>query len=260
MVRAFKNHSRTGEIANMAFTALEYGTTQEKRTISLNAISSILDRPCRILCRRPATAGLVLLIATLVIFVAIGPWALADPGPLQSTNRFPLHMFVLTPRPVKATPPGGGELITSLALEYSNTHFDFRNQRWDLIIDMEVMIAELSMVYGLNEILALRVDLPFISPRDGFLDGFLENYHDFLGVPNYGREDRPKNEFAYRVTKDNRVWIDGKTDTFRIGESRFSALAALPSLQLGSQSVDSSILLTLKIPFQMSRVLLQNVT
>ena len=88
--------------------------------------------------------------------------AAADYGPLKTTNRFPLHMIVLTPRPVNAALPARGVLETTLAMEYSNTFFDFRNDRWDIVVDMEMLVGELSMAYGVTEKLALRLEVPVI--------------------------------------------------------------------------------------------------
>lgn len=171
-----------------------------------------------------------------------------DYGPLQTTNRFPLHMLVLTPRPVDADLPKRGTIGATLAVAYSNTYFNFRNARWDLVVDTEVFVAELSAVYGVTDKLAVRLDVPMISMQGGFLDGFLQNYHDFLGVPNYDREDRPKNEFAYRATKDGQLWVQGESGGMQISDVRFSTQCALPSMTLAGHALDSSVLATLKLP------------
>jgi hypothetical protein len=178
---------------------------------------------------------------------AVAP-ANADYGPLQTTNRFPLHLVVLTPRAVDAEPPEQGVVEATLALEYSNTYFNFRNARWDLLIDMEVLVADLSLVYGVSEKFALRLDLPLKSMQDGFMDGFLQNYHDFLGVPNYDREDRPKDHFAYRAAKDGKLWIQGDAAPLQLGEARFSTQFSLPSINIAGHPLNSSFLATVKIP------------
>jgi hypothetical protein len=186
-------------------------------------------------------------IGIVIMLVAVS-YANAGYGPLQTTNRFPLHFVVLTPRAVDAELPEQGVWEATLALEYSNTYFNFRNPRWDLLIDMEVLVADLSLVYGFSEKFALRLDLPLISMQDGFLDGFLQNYHDFLGVSNYDREERPKNHFAYRAVKDGKLWIQGDAAAFQLGEARFSTQFSLPSLIIAGHPLSSSFLATLKIP------------
>ena len=186
-----------------------------------------------------------LMIALSVISVS-NAWPYA--GPLQTANRFPLHMLVLTPRPVAAQTPAQGQAEATMALEYSSIFYDYRNDRWDFLIDMEILVVDLSMVYGITDNLAIRLDLPFVSMRDGFLDGFLQNYHDALGVSNYGREDRPTDTFAYRATKDGTLWIQGESDALKLGEVRVSTQVGFPPASMGGGILHSAALFTVKLP------------
>ena len=144
-------------------------------------------------------AILRILASGLIMVSTANGRACADFGPLQATSRFPLHLLFLKPRPVPVHVPARGGVEAAVAAEYSNTFFDHRNNHWDVLMDMEMLVAEISLVYSPASRTALRLDLPLVSMGGGFLDGFLENYHDALGVSNYGREKRPKNEYAYRV-------------------------------------------------------------
>ncbi len=185
--------------------------------------------------------------AALFLILCLLGSARADFGPLQTSNRFPLHLLFLKPQPVSAQLPFRGNLETTLALEYSNTYFDRRNSRWKPLIDMEMLVADLSLAYGLTPKLALRIDFPFVSMGGGFLDGFLENFHDAIGTSNYGRENRPKNTFAYRVTKDNKLWLQGEADGLQLADFTVSAQIALIKSDI-SHKTDGSLLLRLKLP------------
>jgi hypothetical protein len=171
----------------------------------------------------------------------------ADVGPLQATNRLPLHLLFLKPRPVPVHGPSQGELELAVAVEYSNTFFDRRNDRWDVLMDMEMTVAEVSLVFSPASRTALRLDLPLVSLGGGFLDGFLENYHDTLGVSNYGRERRPKNEFAYRVSKDGLPWVQGESGTLEIADMVASMQYELFK-SCGGANIAGSLLLSLKVP------------
>jgi hypothetical protein len=184
--------------------------------------------------------GLLMLLVTVAR-------AGADFGPLQATNRLPLHLLFLKPRPVRAEVPARGDLEATLAADYSNTYFDQHNERWDVLMDMEVLVAEVSLVYGLTSRAALRLDLPFVSMGGGFLDGFLENYHDAIGVGNYGREERPKNDYAYRVSKDGLPWIEGHSESLQIADLTASAEFQLMKAR-GERQMAGSLLLSLKLP------------
>jgi hypothetical protein len=181
----------------------------------------------------------------LTLISAVG--AYADFGPLQTTNRFPLHLLFLKPRPVKAELPARGAFEAGLAVEYSNTFFQHRNNRWDVLVDAEMMTIDLSMIYGLTSNIAILLDMPLVSQQDGFLDGFLENYHDALGTSNYGRQNRPKNAFAYRVVKDGRLWVQGEETNCQLADMTVSTQFQLfrPSAERRSSG---SLLLSLKLP------------
>lgn len=159
------------------------------------------------------------------------PWSVdhsaADPGPLAAQNRFPFHLLFLNPRPVPAHLPDQGAVRANAALEYSSVYFDQRSTRWDVLMDMEMTVVDLSVTYGLTPRLALRLDVPLVSMNSGFLDGFLESYHDALGVGNYGRENRPRDTFAYEVRKDDRLWLEGESGGFRWSDIALSAQWAL---------------------------------
>jgi hypothetical protein len=194
-----------------------------------------LSHPSRIFC-----------IATLLI-LATGGSTFADFGPLQTSNRFPLHLLFLKPRPVPAQLPSRGDMESTLALEYSNTFFDYQNSRWNVLMDMEMLVADLSLVYGLTSKMAVRLDLPFVSMDGGFLDGFLENFHDAIGTSNYGREKRPKNTFEYRVTKDGRLWVQGDDGSVQMADVTVSTQIELFKLR-NSPKMAGSLLLSLKLP------------
>ncbi len=188
----------------------------------------------------------VVCIAILLILAAVDT-TLADFGPLQTSNRFPLHLIFLKPRPVRADLPSRGDLQTTLALEYSNTFFDSRNSRWDVLMDLEMLVTDLSLVYSLTSKMALRLDLPFVSMGGGFLDGFLENYHDAIGANNYGREKRPKNTFGYRIAKDGLLWLQGDDGTMQMADITVSTQIALIKSRHNRKMV-GSLLLSLKLP------------
>jgi hypothetical protein len=183
----------------------------------------------------------------LLLASAAGGTAAADFGPLQATNRLPLHLLFLKPRPVPVHVPARGDLEVGVAAEYSNTFFDQHNNHWDVLMDMETMVAEVSLVYSPATRTALRVDLPLVSMGAGFLDGFLENYHDALGVANYGREKRPKNEYAYRVTKDGLTWVQGEQGTLEIADMVVSAQYEAVKAR-GALNMSGSLLMSLKLP------------
>jgi hypothetical protein len=202
-----------------------------------------------------------------IILVVLGcGTASAGQGPLAVQNRFPLHLVFLTPRPAGTELPGKGHLASTLSVDYNSVYVDEQSSRWSVLADMEMTVVELSLVYGITSRFAVSAQIPFVSMNDGFLDGFLENFHDAFGLPNYGREDRPENSFAYDMNKDGLAWFDsdggelrwadmtvsGQMHLFRVGVSRKWSGTLLSSVKLpigdesrvyGSGRLDAGIFL-----------------
>lgn len=171
----------------------------------------------------------------------------ADQGPLAVPNRFPLHLMFLSPRPTSAQLPTRGEFKAGLAIDYSSVYLDQHSDQWDFLMDMETTVVDLSLAYGLTERLGVRLDVPLVSMNAGVLDGFLEAYHDALGVSNYGREDRPHNSFAYQMGKGGRSWVEGEPGEFRWADITLSAQYGLwPETSM--RRWQSSLLVSVKAP------------
>jgi hypothetical protein len=171
----------------------------------------------------------------------------ADRGPLNVANRFPLHLMFLSPRPVSAQLPEKGTLGAELALDYSSIYFNQQSDRYAFLMDMETIVAEVSLLYVLTERLGLRLNLPLVSMNSGILDDFLEAYHDALGVKNYGREDRPPDSFAYTVSQSGAPWVEGSTGEFGWADITLSGQWVLFP-PMGARSWQSSVMVSAKAP------------
>jgi len=96
----------------------------------------------------------------------------------------------------KATP----ETSFSASLSHSSVFTVQNSGKW--VIDMDMEITELNLRYKqyITSIGEVGIDLPFIAFSNGFLDGFLETYHDLIGDPDpYGRSRRAKDDFLYEI-------------------------------------------------------------
>lgn len=191
----------------------------------------------------------VLLIGLSIHFIILSSVVEIEAGqePIATQNRFPLSFLFLTPRPSSAHLPCSGSIQSVAAFEHSSIYMDESNDQWEVLADMEVSIVDLSMLYGISSYLAVRLDAPFVSMTHGFMDGFLANFHDALGLPNYGREDRPENEFAYHIKKGDDIWIEGQAGGWHLADITLSAQVALFSLDW-PMDWKSALLSSLKLP------------
>lgn len=153
----------------------------------------------------------------------------------------------MTPRPTGADLPPPGSLKSTISVDYNSIYVDEQSRDWSALIDMEMTVLELSLVYGLTKRFSIGAQIPFVSMSNGFMDGFLENFHDAFGLPNYGREDRPENSFAYRMSEDGRSWLDSDSEDFRWADMTVSGRMRL--FTTGSSTRWSGTLLaSIKLP------------
>lgn len=52
------------------------------------------------------------------------------------------------------------------------------------------------------------VELPWLAQGEGFLDGAIEQWHEWLGLPNGGRELRDRDQYRYFYSRDDRTRLD----------------------------------------------------
>ena len=128
-------------------------------------------------------------------------------GPLQVNNLYPIFLHADQQYLDKAAI----ENSMSYSLSHSSTYTVQSSGRW--VIDLDMEITELNFRYKriIKDTVEFDVDLPVLIIGGGFMDGFLETYHDTFGLPDYGRSERPKNEFLYVVRKDGELVIDGQS-------------------------------------------------
>lgn len=158
----------------------------------------------------------------LFIFIAIIAFASAasaSDSPLQVKNQFPLFLYLNSPYLETASYDDS----FSITLSHSSIFMVRSSSDWSVNLDME--LTELSLRYKkpVFNLFELGIEVPFLSLNSGFMDGFLESYHDTFGFSDYGRSTRPKNEFLYEIRKDGVIIIKGENGRTSIGDIRISA-------------------------------------
>ncbi|MEJ2697141.1 MAG: DUF3187 family protein, partial [Candidatus Sulfobium sp.] len=140
-------------------------------------------------------------------------------GPLQVNNQFPLFLTVDSPRLETATT---GTSFAA-AFSYSSVYMVHHSDSWTVNLDMEV--ADLDLRYRKNfpGLFELGIEVPVLSFSSGFMDGFLESYHSTFGFGDYGRSNRPENEFLYEVRHNGETVIRGRNGRIGIGDIRLWA-------------------------------------
>ncbi len=139
-------------------------------------------------------------------------------GPLQVRNQFPLFLPVNAPFLEKPAI----ETSFSAVLSHSSIYLVDNSAKWGMGLDMEITELNLRAKKNLHDFLEIGIELPILGFSSGFMDGFLNRYHDTFGFPDYGRSRRPENEFLYEVRREKALIIKGKNGRIQIGDIRLT--------------------------------------
>lgn len=151
----------------------------------------------------------------ILIFLSV---AYAFEGPLQVKNQFPL--FINLDAPYLET--ASIENSFSVSLSHSSIYLVRDSAEWSMGLDMEITELNVRFRRNIKDFIELGVDIPFLSFNSGFMDGFLNSYHDAFGFPDYGRSNRPDNEFLYEVRRKGVLIVKGESGRIGIGDIRFA--------------------------------------
>ena len=142
-------------------------------------------------------------VGRALYIVALCPFAAAgadDRGLFRTTNQNPfIQIYTLpSPAPSPAPPPRSwafsvGADITSNSILEENAGLD------RVVLDGETYRTSLSIAYGVSERLAVELTLPYVAHSGGFMDSFVEDWHDLWGLSNDRRDDFDRNslDFSY---------------------------------------------------------------
>jgi len=156
---------------------------------------------------------------SFLIILVLSSKAFTFDGPLQVKNQFPLFLHIDAPYLESASIKDSFSAI----LSHSSVYLVRNSSGWSMGLDME--ITELNFMFRKNikDFIELGFDLPVVSFNSGFMDGFLNSYHNAFGFPDYGRHNRPHNEFLYEVRKNGDLVIKGKNGRTGISDIRLTA-------------------------------------
>ena len=127
------------------------------------------------------------------------PAALADPDFFSVRDQNPLIRSAYLPLPMTAGPAGDGFHLTA-GIEWSNTVDIETNAHEALTVDEETLELDLTLARAIGP-WRLRATLPVMNRSAGVLDGAIDDWHRFFGLPQGARPDRPR--YGYQVSYTN---------------------------------------------------------
>lgn len=115
-------------------------------------------------------------------------------------------------------------------------------------LDMEIWRTSFNFSYGIKEYLDLRIEIPFITNSGGFLDSFIQGYHNTFGFPNGGRHLVSNNQFTYKLTQNGQTVFDYNSSGFGISDTTLRIKYLITDHLLLYLPIDIAILGYLKLP------------
>jgi hypothetical protein len=141
----------------------------------------------------------------LLILASVGSYAgvvySADVRPLYSFNQNPLiHIYGL-PAMGEARVLAQDASDVALRLQISNNFTGAQSVSEYLILDGETHRLTMAWRQGLADGREWGFELPYLWTSGGFLDSYIERFHDSSNLPQGGRTSVPRNQVNYRYAR-----------------------------------------------------------
>ncbi|MBX7149871.1 DUF3187 family protein [bacterium] len=140
-------------------------------------------------------------------------------GPFESSTQNPLFLHFLQVPLDKVPTTAKKNVDVSLSTNFTNMfEQNLPPTGYGIDLDMELVRNAIKVKYGLTNKLELGAEIPFIGFFGGFLDSFIQNYHNAFGFPNAGRNTVPNGRFSYRVNKNGSSVYNVNKTLFGLGD------------------------------------------
>jgi len=179
--------------------------------------------------RRPILSSAVARIGARCLLIAvIFLTALPAAGrameilPFQTRNQSPLIRIFGLPAIGSAVVLPAGRVEGTLSLDASNNFAPGIGATDSVLLDGETYGFTLSARYGIAPRFQIGLDIPYLANSGGFLDGFIEGFHNLFGLPQGWRKSYPKDRLRYQYNRygATRVLVDD--GSAGIGDLRLS--------------------------------------
>ena len=161
------------------------------------------------------------------LLLAVGPgfgstaWAL-ELIPFNTTNQNPLVAVYGLPPAGPAAVLAPGRISAELRADIASNFTRARGSQEQILLDGETYRYTLALKHGIGDRLEVGLEVPYVMHRDGFLDSFVNDFHDTFGLPDGGRDDAPSNRLAYTYERDGLPLIDMTEEKEGFGELRLT--------------------------------------
>jgi len=167
--------------------------------------------------------------------------------PFYTQNQSPIIQIFGLPSVGDASLVPSPKIDLRLIADLTNNFIENSNLNESIILDGENTRLSLDARYGISRNFEVGVVIPYLIQRTGFLDGFIDRYHNTFGFPEGGRDQSPTYRLLYRYKKDNQVLLNVDHSSQGIGDVQINGGFQLyQSIKKPSQAI--SLRASLKLP------------
>jgi hypothetical protein len=139
-------------------------------------------------------------------------------GPLPYRSIMPLSLIFPHPPPETAVPMDAGRTRVQWNTLYGSVFINESGDSEKAVIDGEFMRTSLYVRHGLGGRIEVGAELPFVHYSSGFLDGFIENFHDFFDLPQGKRDKNPDDQYQVSYEKDGYEFFSADEDGIHLAD------------------------------------------
>lgn len=146
---------------------------------------------------------------------------------LSTRNEASLSRFAPLPVVGEGALPGAGQQRWALTLDLTNEFYADTLPDETVLLDGETLNSTLRWRRGINDRWAIGVDVPFLSSGGGLLDSWIEDWHEWFGLPNGNREQFAQDDYRFVLTQNGNTVFERDRGTRDLGNITLRAGYAL---------------------------------
>lgn len=194
----------------------------------------------------PPTPARLHAVALALLALVLASAASATEDELFYTfNQSPLVQIYGLPAMGSAVVLAPGQRRFQVAYEIANTLIAENRRDEFLVLDGESRRLTMRFAFSPRPGTELGLEVPYVSYDGGFLDSFIENWHNAFGLPNGDRDRFPQDSLTYYYRRGSEALVDITTPASGIGDVR---LTGAHQLVIDPRASNVTLRASLKLP------------
>lgn len=182
----------------------------------------------------------------IVLVSQAAPAPASQELPFDTTNLAPLVQIYGLPGIGAAQVLAPNRTRADVHVEAANHRVAVETGTESLFFDGETHRTTLKLSRGFSNGREVGIEIPYVRHGGGFLDSFIEGWHDFFGLPQGGRDQMPRDQLRYQYRRDGIDRVNLSQAAAGIGDVRLTLGQAWTQEDQGA--TDATLRFSLKLP------------